>query len=70
MAMARAELCHAGTGRQVLLTEVDLFRNLGGGQTVLRRLIASRPQDEILLFPAARGPPRRGRRTPWVSRLC
>ncbi len=49
-AVASSDMRHAGTGRQVLLTEVDLFRNLGGGQTVLRRLIALRPQDRFYYF--------------------
>ena len=47
---AKLDLCLSGAGRQVLLTEIDLFRNLGGGQTVSRRLMALRPQDRFHYF--------------------
>lgn len=50
MAMARADLSHAGTGRHVLMTETDLFRHVGGGQTVSRRLMALRPHDRFYYF--------------------
>lgn len=55
-AVAPADLCHAGTGRQVLLTEIDLFRSVGGGQTVSRRLMALRPQDRFYYFLQHEGP--------------
>ena len=47
---AKLDLRLSGAGRQVLLTEIDLFRNLGGGQTVSRRLMALRPQDRFHYF--------------------
>ncbi len=48
--MARADLALVGAGQRVLVTEVDLFRSLGGGQTVLRRLMTLRPQDRFYYF--------------------
>lgn len=45
-----SDLRDARAGRNVLITDVDLFRNLGGGQTVARRLIALRPQDRFYYF--------------------
>ncbi len=36
--------------RRILITDFDLFLNLGGGQTVYHRLIASRPNDTFYYF--------------------
>ena len=43
--LPRQSAASTSRGRRILLLDFDLFRNLGGGQSVYHRLIALRPHD-------------------------
>ena len=55
-AVTAAYANECSTGRDVLITDFDLFRSLGGGQTVYHRIIAQRPQDRFYYFLRAENP--------------
>ena len=48
---------------KVLIAETDLFQEMGGGQTVYRRLIAAHPEIEFYYLGCRSGPTPLGRPT-------
>ncbi len=47
----QADTCRsAGGSRRILITDFDLFRNVGGGQSVYRRFIDQHPEDTFCYF--------------------
>lgn len=55
-ARTSSQTAQIGGGRRILIADFDLFRNIGGGQSVYQKLIALRPQDTWYYFRRTEAP--------------